>query len=92
MADDFTGMQDGMYDTVIINSVIQYFPDVSYLLRVLEGALHVIKPGGRLFVGDVRSLPLLEAFHTSIQLYQAADALPTESVVAPDTATDGRRS
>ncbi|HLJ34874.1 MAG TPA: amino acid adenylation domain-containing protein, partial [Ktedonobacteraceae bacterium] len=81
MADDFTGMQDGMYDTVIINSVIQYFPDVSYLLRVLEGALRVVRPGGRLFVGDVRSLPLLEAFHTSVELYQAVDSLPTERLL-----------
>jgi len=70
-----------MYDTVIINSVIQYFPDVSYLLHVLEGALRVVRPGGSLFVGDVRSLPLLEAFHTSVELYQAADSLPPEQLL-----------
>ena len=64
------------FDTVIINSVIQYFPNIDYLVRVLEVAVKAAKPGGYIFVGDVRSLPLLEAFHTSVQLHQAADSLP----------------
>ena len=29
------------------------------------------RPGGAVFVGDVRSLPLLEAFHASVELFQA---------------------
>jgi hypothetical protein len=41
----------------------------------LEGAVNTVEPGGFIFVGDVRSLPLLEAFHTSIQLYQAPSSL-----------------
>ena len=35
-----------------------------------------MEPGGCIFVGDVRSLPLLEAFHTSVQLYQVPSSLP----------------
>src|SRR5262249_22572701 len=61
---------------VIINSVTQHFPDAEYLIRVLEGALRVLAKGGRLFVGDVRSLPLLEAFHISVQLHRADASLP----------------
>ncbi|HEX8118977.1 MAG TPA: condensation domain-containing protein, partial [Pyrinomonadaceae bacterium] len=64
------------FDTVVLNSVIQYFPDVDYLVRVLEGAVRAVSPGGSVFVGDVRSLPLLEAFHTSILLQQAPPSLP----------------
>ncbi|HJT56493.1 MAG TPA: amino acid adenylation domain-containing protein [Ktedonobacteraceae bacterium] len=75
-AHDFSGIEDAAFDTVILNSVIQYFPSVDYLLRVLEGALRALKPGGTLFVGDVRSLPLLEAFHTSVEVRQAPDDLP----------------
>src|SRR5262249_5822303 len=51
--------------------IVQYFPGLDYLRRVLEGAVSVVGPGGVLFIGDVRSLPLLAAFHTSVQLYQA---------------------
>src|SRR5262249_42142342 len=77
-ASDFSGLPQGSIDTVLINSVVQYFPTVDYLLRVLEGALRLVIPGGRIIVGDVRSLPLLETFHTSVQLYRAEDSLTRE--------------
>lgn len=75
MADNFEGIEAQAFDTVILNSVIQYFPSMEYLLRVLEGAVKVVEPGGKIFVGDVRSLPLLEAFHTSVQLHQAPSSV-----------------
>ncbi|HEX7330757.1 MAG TPA: amino acid adenylation domain-containing protein, partial [Pyrinomonadaceae bacterium] len=73
-ADDFSELA-GAFDTVIINSVVQYFPDVTYLLRVLEGVVQHVAPGGRIFLGDIRSLPALEALHTSIQLHHSAPTL-----------------
>jgi len=72
-ADDFTGVEPGSFDAVILNSVAQYFPSAEYLDRVLEGALQALRPGGTLFVGDVRSLPLLDAFHASVELHRAPD-------------------
>ncbi|WP_339383457.1 amino acid adenylation domain-containing protein [Oculatella sp. LEGE 06141] len=65
------------FDTIVINSVIQYFPSVDYLIQVLEKAIQLVKPGGQIFIGDVRSLPLLEAFHTSVQLCHAPNSLST---------------
>jgi acyl carrier protein len=35
-----------------------------------------VRSGGRIFVGDVRSLPLLTAFHTSVQLHRSPGWLP----------------
>ena len=70
-AEDFTGFEAGAFDTAILNSVIQYFPDVNYLLKVLEGVVKTVKAGGHIFLGDVRSLPSLETFHASVQLHQA---------------------
>lgn len=75
-AEDFSGFEPGSFDTVILNSVAQYFPDIEYLIRVLEGAVKVVQSGGRIFLGDIRSLPLLEAFHTSVELHSAPAALP----------------
>jgi amino acid adenylation domain-containing protein/thioester reductase-like protein len=57
----------GRFDLVLINSVTQYLPDEQYLDRVLDQALNRVRPGGAVFVGDVRSLPLLEHLHTSIE-------------------------
>ena len=75
-ADNFDGIAPESFDLVILNSVVQYFPSIDYLLRVIEGAVKVVKPGGSIFVGDVRSLPLLEDFHRAVQLHQAAEPLP----------------
>jgi amino acid adenylation domain-containing protein len=72
MADDFDGIEAESFDAVLLNSVVQYFPSVEYLLRVLDGAVKAAAPGGFVFVGDVRSLPLLKTLHTSVQLYKAA--------------------
>jgi len=66
----------GGLDLVVLNSVVQYFPGVDYLVRVLEGAVRSVAPGGAVFLGDLRSLPLLQALHTSVELFQAADAMP----------------
>jgi amino acid adenylation domain-containing protein len=46
----------GYFDTVILNSVVQYFPDTEYLGQVLRVAMDRLAPGGSLFVGDVRTL------------------------------------
>lgn len=63
------------FDTVVLNSVIQYFPSVDYLLEVLERAVAAMPAGGHIFLGDLRSLPLLELFHTSVQAHKAPAAM-----------------
>jgi amino acid adenylation domain-containing protein/non-ribosomal peptide synthase protein (TIGR01720 family) len=76
-ADDFAGFDELSFDLVILNSVIQYFPSLGYLTSVLEGATKVVASGGAIFLGDVRSLPLLRAFHTAAELYAAPDSMAT---------------
>ena len=55
---------------------MQFFPDVDYLLLVLRGALALLAPGGHLFVGDVRDLRLIEAFHCWVQAARLPDRTP----------------
>ncbi len=74
-ADDFNDIAPGTFDTIILNSVIQYFPSIDYLIKVLDQAIQVVQPGGAIFLGDIRSLPLLKAYHASVQGYQAPDSL-----------------
>ncbi|HET7695318.1 MAG TPA: amino acid adenylation domain-containing protein [Vicinamibacterales bacterium] len=75
VAHDFTGIEPGTFDFVLINSTIQYFPDADYLLRVIDGAIRALSPGGTLMLGDVRHLGLLRTFHTAVQLHQAGPDL-----------------
>ncbi len=74
-ADDFEGIEPCSFDTVIINSVIELFPSINYLIDVLEKAIQVVKTGGIVFLGDIRSLSLLEAFYAKLEFNKASDLL-----------------
>ncbi|SES38167.1 amino acid adenylation domain-containing protein, partial [Lentzea xinjiangensis] len=69
------GLPTGFFDTVVLNSVVQYFPSSEYLADVLRAALAVLAPGGAIFVGDVRNLRLLRCLHTAVQLSRAGNAV-----------------
>ncbi len=88
-AHDLSAVPDGAFDVVIINSVIQYFPTAEYLRLVLRQALSKVATGGALFVGDVRNLSLLDAFHASVALARTAS---TESMSVVAAAVEKRRA
>lgn len=65
-ANDFTGLDGGPFDLVVLNSVAQYFPNADYLADVVVGALRLVRPGGAVFAGDIRNLRLLPGFRTAV--------------------------
>ena len=79
-ADDLSGCPDAGFDLVILNSVVQYFADADYLVRVLRGAARAVAPGGHIYVGDVRNQALLAAFHVSVALHRAPGALARDEL------------
>jgi pristinamycin I synthase-3/4 len=74
-ADRIREVEEEQFDVAILPSVIQYFPSLDYLDRVLRWLAHRLTPEGSIFVGDVRDLQLLEAFHASVQIFKAAPDL-----------------
>ncbi|WP_338674450.1 amino acid adenylation domain-containing protein [Streptomyces sp. SCSIO 30461] len=78
-ADDGEGLPAGFFDTIVINSVAQYFPSLEYLGEVIRGAMGLLAPGGSLFLGDVRDLRQARVFQAGIQAARASDG------AAPDT-------
>ena len=70
-AHELSDLPDGSFDTVVFNLVTQHFPDEQYLREAVAEAVRLTAPGGAVFVGGVRSLPLLRAFHASVQLAHA---------------------
>jgi pristinamycin I synthase 3 and 4 len=74
------GLEPAAFDLVILNSVVQCFPDVNYLLAVLEKAVDLVPSGGQVFVGDVRHFGLLQVFHASVQLAQAEPLLSMQQL------------
>jgi hypothetical protein len=64
----------------VINSVAQYFPNVDYLIQALVSACSKVADGGRLFIGDLRGLQMLDLQHTSVQFFQAEDQCDKEEL------------
>jgi amino acid adenylation domain-containing protein len=81
-AHDFTGLTGDRFDTVILNSVIQYFPSADYLLGVIEGLLGLMPEAGSIFLGDIRNLALLPAFHASVERFRAGAMLSRRELSA----------
>ena len=74
-ATELQDLDSGSFDTVVLNSVVQYFPDMEYLLAVLQEAVRLLSRGGKIFLGDIRHLGLLPMFHSAVQLSKAAASI-----------------
>jgi reducing polyketide synthase SwnK len=70
---------ENTFDTVIINSVAQYFPSIHYLVTVLEWATKIID-NGRIYLGDMRDLRLLDIFHADLIDYRCNGQVSTEQL------------
>ncbi|RAL24606.1 non-ribosomal peptide synthetase [Thermoflavimicrobium daqui] len=79
-AHDLQTIRDHTFDTVILNSVVQYFPDLSYLENVLKEVIKQVKPGGKVFIGDLRSYPLHHSFVSGVTLANSADDMSVEQL------------
>lgn len=77
----FESIPASAFDTVIINSVAQYFPSTDYLESVISGAMEALAPGGRVFLGDIRNLDLMRAFQCSVELHAASDTMTCAELV-----------
>ncbi|MBB5101801.1 amino acid adenylation domain-containing protein [Streptomyces spectabilis] len=67
-ADVTDGLPREHFDTIVLNSVVQYFPNTEYLLEVLRNAVDLLAPGGRIFIGDVRNLRLHRYLSAAVAL------------------------
>ncbi|MFI7256994.1 3-hydroxy-4-methyl-anthranilate pentapeptide lactone synthase III AcmC, partial [Streptomyces anulatus] len=79
-AHEHEGLPVGHFDTVVLNSVVQYFPNADYLAQVIEQALRLLAPGGAVFIGDIRNPRLLRTFTTAVQTARAEDPADTAAV------------
>lgn len=75
--DKFNG---AAFDTVVINSVVQYFPNRLYLQQMLDGLLSRIDDGGKILVGDVRNLDLFTAHLAAIEKSHLGESTPVSLI------------
>ncbi|MEU0678197.1 amino acid adenylation domain-containing protein, partial [Streptomyces sp. NPDC006172] len=90
-AHETQGLPEGRFDTVVVNSVVQYFPNADYLAEVLRSAARLLAPGGAIFLGDVRNLRTLRTFRTAVELRRAgafADPAAVRAAVEQSLVTE----
>jgi SAM-dependent methyltransferase len=73
--DNFKGIPRRYFDLVVINEVVQYFPSIQYLLRILEQIPELVLPESVIFLGDLRNLELLETFRASVEVAHTAESI-----------------
>ncbi|MFP8903464.1 amino acid adenylation domain-containing protein [Streptomyces atacamensis] len=74
----------GTFDTVVINSVAQYFPSVDYLVDVIGKAFSLLGDTGAVFLGDIRDLRLLRCMRAAVHRTSS----PGDSAAAARYAVD----
>jgi nonribosomal peptide synthetase DhbF len=90
-AHDLAELPAGWFDVVVLNSVVQYFPTLDYLGAVLSRAVTLLRPGGAIFVGDVRNARLATVLQSAVRLWRARpdeDAAQVRADVARAVALD----
>ncbi|GEO12155.1 non-ribosomal peptide synthetase [Segetibacter aerophilus] len=60
-------------DTIVLNSIIQYFPGQGYLSNVIENCISILHEKGRIVIGDVRDLRTLKLFKARLKLEKLPD-------------------
>ena len=73
---DVTGIESQSVDIVILDSVAGYFPTIEHVAGLLERITRLLAPGATVFVGGVRNLELLGAFHAWQELHRAPATMP----------------
>ena len=90
------------FDTVLVNSVAQYFPSAEYLLEFVkqigvalgDAPSSSLVSRGCIFLGDLRSFRHLRHFHSSVQTYRllyGGEREPSQIDGAPDTTLSALR-
>ncbi|MBW8683315.1 non-ribosomal peptide synthetase [Chitinophaga rhizophila] len=67
-AHEVSAMPEEGIDTIILNSVIQYFPGEDYLTGVIRNAVSSLAGKGRIIIGDVRDNRLLTLFKARLTI------------------------
>jgi pristinamycin I synthase-3/4 len=81
-ADDTDGLPRDFFDTIVLNSVVQYFPHAGYLVDVLRACLELLVPGGAIVLGDIRNLRLLRCLQSAVAAHRLTEDSDTSSVRA----------
>ena len=68
-------------DTIILNSIVQYFPGEQYMTDILAKSISILKGKGKIIVGDVRDDRLLKSFKSRLFLGKSKESLGIQDFI-----------
>jgi amino acid adenylation domain-containing protein/FkbM family methyltransferase len=68
-------------DTIVLNSVVQYFPGEDYMNEVISKCVSTLKDGGRIIIGDVRDNRLLELFKMRLEMQKLSSSVSIDELI-----------
>jgi amino acid adenylation domain-containing protein len=79
-ANNVEGLPEDYFDAIVLNSVVQYFPNAAYLIEVIDKVMRLLRPGGALYLGDIRNFNLLRSFASAVQMQQAGPEIKASTL------------
>jgi amino acid adenylation domain-containing protein len=73
-AHDIDKLQAGLFDVVIINSVIQSFNGFNYLRNLIEKLTNLVTDDAIIFIGDIQDLDRKNELVDSLKIFQTQNA------------------
>ncbi|HYP28245.1 MAG TPA: amino acid adenylation domain-containing protein [Blastocatellia bacterium] len=70
-ADDIASWDAEQFDLIIIASTMQFFPGLIYAKQVIDNALRLLAPGGRILLADILDSRRREDFKSSLVEFQS---------------------
>ncbi len=67
-------------DTIILNSIVQYFPGEDYMDTVMKKCISLLNGNGRIIIGDVRDKRLLNLFKSRLQMQKLQPSADTKEL------------
>ncbi|WP_165438742.1 non-ribosomal peptide synthetase [Albibacterium indicum] len=77
-ADDFSSIQEKDFDLIFFHGVVQYFPTLEYLVKVLETAVDHLRDGGCIHIGDSQTLSAISMHFATEQLALLQDQVTVD--------------
>lgn len=77
-ADDFSSIHEKEFDLIFFHGVVQYFPTLEYLVKVLETAVNHLSDGGCIHIGDSQTLSAISMHFATEQLALLQDHVTVE--------------
>ncbi|HEY8783514.1 MAG TPA: amino acid adenylation domain-containing protein, partial [Mucilaginibacter sp.] len=68
-------------DTILLNSMVQYFPGEGYMDEVIARSISLLNGKGRIIIGDVRDNRLLEMFKLRLQMQKLQSSSNIQELV-----------